>query len=517
MISKPLLKQSIKANGITWLLVTLATSIMLAIIIIVLGGINSNEIRDSLKTSFIKSELEAQLKKGAIEGFNSVYGTIDELYPVIKETYDNVKQISTQAITSYEQLKALNNPQPKETVINLALARIHDEKEKAFVSLVLNDILTFYETNYKPTDKDISTKINLLVINIIIDGLGEEVTSETRGIIENISNQIIEIYEKEKDLTKENMQVIARIFMENSFYDSLGIENESTKEMLEVFGYDSIYDLLEAYDYNKTSIAALVSSGIIQYTSFINNGIDSETAINEVTKSLFNQMPEKVGSSLKELGEMNINQLMIGTIFYKMAGMLLPIVYTITTANNLIAGQVDSGSMAYVLSTPTKRRKVTFTQMLYLIGSLILMYFIIGAFGMIATMIAKENEFEISYLDLLKLNIGALITIIAIRGICFLASAWFNRSKYSIGIGGGTSMFFLVSTILGLFGSNTMPEAIRIKAMNYFNYTTIISLFDAEKVLNGGNYLPGILILLGIAIVTYTIGIIRFEKKDLPL
>ena len=129
----------------------------------------------------------------------------------------------------------------------------------------------------------------------------------------------------------------------------------------------------------------------------------------------------------------------------------------------------------------------------------------------------KENEFEISYLDLLKLNIGALITIIAISGICFLASAWFNRSKYSIGIGGGTSMFFLVSTILGLFGSNTMPEAIRIKAMNYFNYTTIISLFDAEKVLNGGNYLPGILILLGIAIVTYTIGIIRFEKKDLPL
>jgi len=39
MISVPLLKQSIKANGVAWLLVTLATSIMLGILIFVLGNI----------------------------------------------------------------------------------------------------------------------------------------------------------------------------------------------------------------------------------------------------------------------------------------------------------------------------------------------------------------------------------------------------------------------------------------------------------------------------------------------
>ena len=128
-------------------------------------------------------------------------------------------------------------------------------------------------------------------------------------------------------------------------------------------------------------------------------------------------MPEDVAESLTELGDLNINHLVIGSIFYKIAGLLLPIVYTITTANNLIARQIDSGSMAYVLSTPTKRRKVTITQMVFLIGSLILMFLIIGAVGIITTAMLVQKT--ISFGEMLKLNIGALVTMIAISGICF--------------------------------------------------------------------------------------------------
>ncbi|HHX79950.1 MAG TPA: hypothetical protein GX692_02680, partial [Acholeplasmataceae bacterium] len=171
---------------------------------------------------------------------------------------------------------------------------------------------------------------------------------------------------------------------------------------------------------------------------------------------------------------------------------------------------------AYVLSTPTKRRKVTITQMVFLIGSLILMFLIIGAVGIITTaIVGAENT--ISFGEMLKLNIGALVTMIAISGICFFSSAWFNRSKYAVGVGGGLSMFFLVSTILGLFGSSSIPEALRINAMNFFNYTSIISLFDVTAIFEGGTYIYGFIILLGIAILTYAIGIIKFDKKDLPL
>ena len=42
-------------------------------------------------------------------------------------------------------------------------------------------------------------------------------------------------------------------------------------------------------------------------------------------------------------------------------------------SNNLIAGQVDTGSMAYVLSTSTKRSQVVFTQAMFMVSALFLM------------------------------------------------------------------------------------------------------------------------------------------------
>lgn len=78
-------------------------------------------------------------------------------------------------------------------------------------------------------------------------------------------------------------------------------------------------------------------------------------------------------------------------------------------------------------------------------------------------------------------------------------------------------MFFLVAIILGMFGSESIPAAMRIESMNLFNYMTIISLFDVTAILEGGTYLYGLLILLGIAVLTYAAGILIFDRKDLPL
>ena len=87
-----------------------------------------------------------------------------------------------------------------------------------------------------------------------------------------------------------------------------------------------------------------------------------------------------------------------------------------------------------------------------------------------------------------------------------------------MGVGGGISMFFLVTTILGMFGSEIIPAVVRIDSMNFFNYLSIITLFDAVSILNGTlTYLWKFAILVVIGIVTYTIGIERFNKKDLPL
>ena len=79
-------------------------------------------------------------------------------------------------------------------------------------------------------------------------------------------------------------------------------------------------------------------------------------------------------------------------------------------------------------------------------------------------------------------------------------------------------MFFLVATMLGLFGSPVIPSVVRISALNNFNYVSLISLFDVVSILDGGNaWIYKLIILVIVGLAGYIMGSIRFEKKDLPL
>lgn len=208
---------------------------------------------------------------------------------------------------------------------------------------------------------------------------------------------------------------------------------------------------------------------------------------------------------------------MVGSIFYKLAGLLLPIIYVIMASNNLVAGQVDSGSMAYVLSTSTKRQTVVFTQALYLICSLLCMFSLTTITGCICLAIVG-SKVVLSYGELVLLNLGAFLVLFALSGLCFLTSCWFDRSKRSMAIGGGLSIFSLVAAMLGLFGSPVIPKVVRLDALNNFNYVTIITLFDAISIIDGTlTFLWKFAILLVLGVIGYVVGSIKFTKKDLPL
>lgn len=77
--------------------------------------------------------------------------------------------------------------------------------------------------------------------------------------------------------------------------------------------------------------------------------------------------------------------------FYNLIALILGIVYVVFTANNLVVSEVDSGSMAYTLSTPIKRASVIFTKSLYLISSVLLMYVIVSFVGLGASQFQYNN------------------------------------------------------------------------------------------------------------------------------
>ena len=83
--SKALFKQSMKAHWVKWLMVTLSTCIMLAIIIVVLGNLGINNIRDSLKEVFVQADQESFLKENAVDCYDLYLSTVE-----MKHTLENM-------------------------------------------------------------------------------------------------------------------------------------------------------------------------------------------------------------------------------------------------------------------------------------------------------------------------------------------------------------------------------------------------------------------------------------------
>ena len=296
--------------------------------------------------------------------------------------------------------------------------------------------------------------------------------------------------------------------------------DEITKETI---GLDGKELLNKAYDYSISAIAVFEE----EQAKEIAEGRDMTEALlialNRASSSLIDELPADISFKLTDLASRNLYGLVVGVILFSIAGLLLPIVYSILTANSLVAQQVESGSLAFTLSSPIRRKTIIISKAIYLIFAITSMYILLFLFALIAREIGiaiggVDFIESLTIKDLFFYTIGSFSVSLAISGICFLSSSIFNKTKYSIGVGGGISVFFLVSSILGLFGSEVMPLALRIDSMNFFNYLTIIKLFDVQSILDGTNTFFYLLIpLLAISVVTYLIGCIVFTKKDLPL
>ena len=208
-------------------------------------------------------------------------------------------------------------------------------------------------------------------------------------------------------------------------------------------------------------------------------------------------------------------------IYFTVIGMLPPFIFVIIIAYSLIAGMVDRGSMAYILSTPTRRSAVAITQAAYMIlAPLVLMIIVCGA------RCASTKFFfdEVDVPRIAMMYLGMYLVTEAAAGICYFFSCHFNQSAKALAVGGGITVWFFLASLLGMFGSEDLVNmGIGVEILNIFNRLTIISLFDANAVQTIGTgdvdtgFIPGMLILAAIAIICYIAGAVEFCKKDLPL
>lgn len=545
MFSKALFKQSCKANWVKWLTVTIATCAMLAIVIIVLGNLGINDIRDSLKNIFVQADQESALKENAVDSYDlylssvTGYESLEQktnYIIILNTTFDtqvNSAESEKGSALTREERNAIIT-QITESIINSGMLGGLGLDEQTARTLITTYLTSYSEDQLSGAEippmtiednGEMVTNPAFLVYaqslmkgafleviyqnaynDYINKGYSVEEATASALVAKDVADDAIENYKVNGSTASYDYKDDAREYV------NILLENQAKQQLQ---GQDLTEDEIEQYG---VSVKVISNTAISTYQLWLAEGVTVDEARSHATESISDQLDEKVAEALSELGNMDIYGLIIGSIFYRIAGLLLPMVFVIMVANGLLAGQVDSGSMAYVLSTPTKRRTVTVTQMAYLLFALFAMFALLTVVSVISVWVVGGNSFAINYGEILLFNAGAFLTMFAIAGFCFMCSAIFNRTKYSLSIGGGLTIFSLVCTILGLFGSAVVPSAMRISAMNFFNYLSVITFFDTVSILGGTlSYLWKFGILAAIGIVTFIIGVFRFDKKDLPL
>lgn len=579
VFSKALFKQSCKANGTMWGIITFAVCFMLCCVMLISGSGNIGKTKDAIQDTIIQKEVESSFKTRGVNyyanqskylaSFDSHFA--EETKTVYQTAYIEAKtagKSDTEAAVAAQAAVVGGVERIAQSAANDVQAEISADVTATYLKTLNKSSVDELTASEKKALNEVNVPEVVGVFGFAVNPANEELATITSQIPDKDKSQLTAYVDTEyvtgmltalaTDKTQEYLlgrqetindraEVYSSMFLaanmstdkaKNALLDALK-DYGVTTEKYESFGYDydKISDMARTatityrgrYDYEvaelKEKLDGKLDSGTLSgedYATEYEKGVNAIVAelYGDIASSLLSSLPGEVSDALKEVGELDLYSLIVGSIFYKLAGLLLPIIYVIMASNNLIAGQVDSGSMAYVLSTSTKRRTVVFTQAVYLIGSLLAMFSLTTVTGCVCLAIVKADSTSIimSYGELILLNLGAFLVLFALSGLCFFTSCWFDRSKRSMAIGGGLSIYSLVGAMLGLFGTQTIPSVVRLDALNYFNYTTIISLFDSVSIIDGTlTFLWKFAILIVFGVVGYVIGARKFVKKDLPL
>jgi ABC-2 type transport system permease protein len=250
-------------------------------------------------------------------------------------------------------------------------------------------------------------------------------------------------------------------------------------------------------------IGLIIYAVLFMYLTIIITMFDPETM--EGLIAMVEALPKEV------VAAMNFN--LIGTslthflasYFYGFLIFMFPMIYCIIVANRLVAKHVDSGSMAFLLSTPHSRITIITTQALYLISSVTLLFTLVTIAGILVSQAMFPGQLDTG--GFLLLNIVALLITYSVSGICFLCSSIFDDAKFSAAFGAGIPLAFFVLNMLANVGDKYA----------WLRNVTIFSLLNPAELL-GGTYTVAVFVIPGIiTLAAYISAVIVFNRRSLPL
>ncbi len=546
MFSKALFKQSCKANGVMWSIISFAVCFMLACVMLISGSGNIGKTKNAIEDTIIRKEIDSAIEERSINYYSIADESLKIFDKEFVKAFDGVEYMQTvanliaggmsapdaqtaAAVKYYTIAATAVKTHAEQKAISLGYKADGDEaKEILGVSifalnpeLIKDDSKELYDLYISKTDDILSTYDATSLVSNALQNKGEDyvVSAERTGYVsdraEKSSAIFLSLNITSQKAVDEMLENLSSYGVTKEKYDGFGYNYENVKKL----SRNTVITYANRLEYELAEVKKDYESGVYSSEAEYNAAVEKVKTdlTKDIAGSLLDSLPKEVSDALEEIGQADLYTLIVGSIFYKLAGLLLPIIYMIMASNNLISGQVDSGSMAYVLSTSTKRKTVVFTQAVYLVGSLFAMFALTTATGCVCLAIVG-TDLGLTYGNLLLLNLGAFLVLFALSGLNFFTSCYFDRSKRSMAIGGGLSIFALVAAMLGLFGSPVIPTVVRLDSLNYFNYTTIITMFDVVSIMDGTTaFIWKFAILAVLGIIGIIAGSVKFVKKDLPL
>lgn len=520
MFSKALYKQSWKANWVMWLSTTLVSLFVLVIIMSLVGGQSIGSLTTSFTETIIYENLETNYENQSLN-----YYTLTE---------ETLIDFDEEFINEYV-IELKENPfvEPNEETFEKAFLNAFNKIDAG----MLERLKKVYP-ELKETDE-----LYIELSNAIKVAFSEEMHTSTYDVFSLVSHLeaadylVIwttedlpdNLYEGKNSEARVNYRLersknSSTLFLSVSMTDPLVIDRivENLKS------YNITHEIYDSFGFDSEGLTYIANTAILTYQARLDYELENNKDLPEevvkenlkasIAKNFVDELPDDVKVILDELDGGDIYSNTLVSMYYKIVGMLIIIIFIIMVSVNLISGQVDTGSMAYILSTGTKRKTLTATQALFLVSSVFLSFLVTTVTSLIVYTIATPVNSEMTYLKLIIFGVGTFLIAFAFSGINFLSSTIFNRSRQAMAIGGGITILMLIFTILGMFGSESMPQMMRLDVLNAFNYFSLITLLDEAAILSGSLVILwkfGILTAVGL--ICFIIGARIFKSKDLPL
>ncbi|WP_027091788.1 ABC transporter permease subunit [Cohnella thermotolerans] len=230
----------------------------------------------------------------------------------------------------------------------------------------------------------------------------------------------------------------------------------------------------------------------------------NSAALNELVAA----MPAGVVNAFNIQGGFGSMEAFISGEYY---GLILPLllsIFSLMLSTQLMAKLVDQGSMAYLLSTPTTRARVTFTQAVVLVTGLLLILLVTTAAGFLGRALFIGDRYAFDASRFVLLNAVAFMLFFAVAGISFLVSSLSNDEKRALGISGAVTFGMFSLDLLGKISDK----------IEWLRCVSAFALFRPSELAGGGGdpaVASAVLLLIGLA--GFAAGIAAFRRRDLPL